>query len=218
MVPLFCSKSPFTNLWHSKTWGWNLLGIGDPQTPEIPFPTTPSGSSTAFITRIRSTSLWVLFPWRMVEFQIMRNSSLQIPRTWMAMLSEWCLHFFTNAVSERSSHVWCLEWIQELRWPTWLLSDHLGDGETWWQAREHYVTTLGMKSNEGPTGILLVMLTNIYWFWEHTGRSSKNFTGRNLFNCHDNPIAWMYLSPMLLMGRLRHRQVIHLAQGHKISK
>lgn len=59
--------------------------------------------------------------------QIMRNSSLQIPRTWMAMLSEWCLRFFTNAASERSSHVWCLEWSQELRWPTWLLSDHLGE-------------------------------------------------------------------------------------------
>lgn len=121
--------------------------------------------------------------------QIMRNSSLRIPRTWMAMLSGWCLRFFTDVVSERSSHVWCLEWSQELRWPTWLLSGHLGDGETWWQAREYYVTTLGMKSNKGPTGILLVMLTNIYWFREHIGNSSKNFTGRNSFNCHDNPIG-----------------------------
>lgn len=31
MAPLFCSKSPFTRLWHSRTGGWNLLGTGDPQ-------------------------------------------------------------------------------------------------------------------------------------------------------------------------------------------
>ena len=38
MAPLFCSKSPFTSLGHSKTRGCNPLGTGDPQTTRNTFP------------------------------------------------------------------------------------------------------------------------------------------------------------------------------------
>lgn len=64
-----------------KQEGRNLLGTSNPQQSRIPLPMTPRGSSTAFFTSIRSTSLQVLPPpkWWAPGW-IMRDSSWCILR------------------------------------------------------------------------------------------------------------------------------------------
>lgn len=64
----------------------------------------------------------------------------------MAVLSEWCLRFSTNAVS---SHDRYLRRSPELRGPPWILLGHLAYGGTWQQARDYYIITSEMKSNQG---------------------------------------------------------------------